>query len=82
MAVRPANVENLKGLADTIVWAAGAYGSRIDLEVQTGEILVPTTTVKGDGHIVKVLYTGFTPDRVVSWTYDLVNTKWFGVELL
>lgn len=79
---RPANVENLKGLADTIVWAAGAYGSRVDVESVTGEIAEPTTTAKGDGHIVKVIYTDFTPDRVVQWTYDLTNTRWFGVELL
>lgn len=56
--------------------------SSVDVETQAGEIAEPTTTAKGDGHIVKVLYTGFTPDRVVQWIYDLTNTEWFGVELL
>lgn len=79
---RPENLENLMSLADQIVWAAQNYGSVIDTESQAGDIAVPTTTPKGDGHIIKVLYTGYTPDRVALWAYDLTNTAWYGVELL
>jgi len=54
----------------------------VDSEDQAGEILEPTTTPIGDGHLVRVRYTAFTPDRVVQWIYDLTNTRWQGVELL
>jgi len=54
----------------------------IDVEIQAAEIAIPTTTAKGDGHQVKVLYTLYAPDRVVQWVYDLTNTAWYGVELL
>ena len=79
---RPPNIETLMSLADQIVWAAANYGSVIDTEIQLAEISVPVTTPKGEGHQVKVLYSLYTPDRVVLWTYDLTNTKWFGDELL
>ena len=79
---RPQNVETLMSLADQIVWAAANYGSVIDTEESANDIETPTTTAKGDGHLVKMLYTTYTPDRVVLWTYDLTNTKWFGVEML
>lgn len=78
----PENRETLMSVSDHIIYAAQTYGSMIDVESQAGEIAEPTTTPKGDGHIVKVLYTGFTPDRVVVWTYDLTNTAWFGEEKL
>ena len=78
----PVPRETLMYLADVIEYAAANYGSMIDTEEQAGEIAVPTTTAKGDGHLVKVLYTGFTPDRYVLWCYDLTNTGWKGVELL
>jgi len=54
----------------------------IDTETATGEIAYPVTTPIGDGHMIKVLYTDFTPDRVVMWIYDLTNIAWYGVELL
>jgi len=82
MSTRPTNKENLMALADTIAWAAGAYGSMIDTESQAGEIDEPTTAPKGGGHLVAVVYTGFAPDRKMLWEYDLTNTTWHGVELL
>jgi len=52
----------------------------IDYEVQTGIIAEPTTTAKGDGHLVEVLYTMYDPDRVVLWKY--ANGGWYGTEAL
>jgi hypothetical protein len=54
--------------------------SLMDYEVQTGIIAEPTTTPKGDGHVVIVLYTMYAPDRVVTWKY--ANGGWYGTEAL
>jgi len=54
----------------------------INSENQAGEILEPVTLPIGDGHMIRVRYTGFAPDRCVQWIYDLTNTTWHGVELL
>lgn len=51
-------------------------------ENQTGEVADPVITPRGDGHMVKVTYTDYTPDRAVLWIYDLSNTTWHGVEVL
>ena len=78
----PTPRETLMYLADVIIWAGQNYGSRIDTESVTGDIAVPVTTPKGDGHLVNVLYTDYTPDRVVLWKYEATNAKWYGVEVL
>jgi len=54
----------------------------VDTDTATGDIAEPVVTPIGDGHMVKVLYTDYAPDRVVLWIYDLTNTTWHGVEML
>lgn len=60
----------------------GRGPSIVDTETATGEIAEPTTSPAGDGHMVEVVYTDFTPDRVILWKYDAVNSAWYGVEML
>ncbi len=78
----PVLQENIISLGRWLQYWMSQYTSLFDVETQAADIAVPTTTPKGDGHAVKVLYTQYTPDRIVLWTYDLTNTSWFGDEKL
>jgi len=54
----------------------------LDVETQTGEISEPNISPLQDGHIVKTLYTAYSPDRKMIWIYDTTNGSWDGVEIL
>jgi len=82
MAARPNNRENIMSLADQLIWGMSTYSSMFNYETQAGEIAEPVTASKGNGHVVVVEYTGFTPNRMVKWTRGNTDSTWYGEELL
>jgi len=71
---------NPASAAEYIVYYMGEYHSVYDYETQTGTIAEPTTTSKGNGHVV-VVYNS-TDDRTFMWIRVNSDGDWMGVELL
>lgn len=72
----PNLLNNPASAAAYIVYYMGLYHSIFDYETQTGAIAEPTTTSKGNGHVVIVNNT--TEGRVFEWVS--VGGAWYGVE--
>jgi len=76
----PALAENLRSMAEYLVYYMGEYHSVYDYETQTGTIAEPTTTSKGNGHVV-IVYNS-TEDRTFMWIRVNSDGDWMGTELL